>query len=77
VDLVIIDIPKNLLIPLASNSIVPQWNQILENYVESTMSFVNHHLVHNGVVIVFHADDIHTFKEIQYFLNNYKLRIHA
>ncbi len=74
VNLILVDVLRKLLIPLAFSSIdIPLWNKWDEDYVVSIFNFVNKFLTCNGVVLLFRFDDPFILKEIQSYLENYNV----
>ncbi len=74
VNLVIVDVPNNLLVLLAANFMVLKRNKKVDNSIEVTMFFSNRFLIHNGVAFIFDVDDMHTLKEILSFFHSYKFK---
>ncbi len=77
VDLVIIDVPSNLLVlhifkPL---SFILPWNRQVDNFIESTMCFVDGFMSDRGVVTTMHVDDSQVLKEIDSFMESYQLKV--
>jgi hypothetical protein len=59
VDLVLVDVPSNFLIPHGYEplSFIPPWNRQVDNFFKSTVFFVKF-LFDKGVVIIMHVDDL-------------------
>jgi hypothetical protein len=76
-DLVIINIPNNLPIPCVFDPTfsIPSWNQSVDNFINIIILLSNKLLFENGVVLLFHVDDLCMLKEIWSFLEKYFLKI--
>jgi hypothetical protein len=57
INLIIADVLENLLVPLVSNSMVPEWNKRLEGYFEYLFSFAPANLHDDAVLLVIHPND--------------------
>jgi hypothetical protein len=77
VNLVLANIPSNLLIPHVSKpfSFIPQWNKRVDNFIESLVVFANRFLFDRRVIIIIHVDDLCMLNEISSFLENYQLKV--
>ena len=60
VDLMIMDVPEDLLVPMVSDpaSFVPEWNELPEKFVETIFEFASRLVHDNGVLLFFHPDDL-------------------
>ncbi len=78
VHLVFVNIPRNLLVPLVFTipSKIPIWNKQVDDYIISIFNFVEKFLTTNGVVLLFHLNDLQVVKEIRSYLGSYKFQIH-
>jgi hypothetical protein len=54
---------------------IPSWNWSVDNFIDFIILFFDNFLSKNGIVLLFHADDLCLLKEINSFLENYFLRI--
>jgi len=60
----------------ASSSVeILVWNNIVEDYVVSIFNFTNKFLTSDGVVLLFHLDDLHVLKEIRSYMESYSFQI--
>jgi hypothetical protein len=77
--LVIMEIPSNLLVFLISKptTIVPFYNQHVDNYVYGVFGFANKYLHDDSAIVVFHDDDPHVLKEIKSCLETNGCEIHS
>jgi hypothetical protein len=59
VDLVIVDIPNNLVVPNTSmaNGEVPTWNVEKARFLNTVFDFPNTHLQDDGAILLFHANN--------------------
>lgn len=59
-DLVIADIPNNLSIPYVFDPtlFIPSWNQSVDNFINIIIFLFDKFLFENGVVLLFHVDDL-------------------
>ena len=67
VDLMIMDVPKGLPIPMVSDpaSFVLEWNKLPERFVETVFEFASG-LVHDSdVLLLFHLDDLQMKADIR------------
>ena len=73
VDLMIMDIPEGLPIPLVSNpaSSVPEWNKLPKRFVETVFEFASGLVHDNGVLLLFHPDDLQMKADIRGCLKAY------
>ena len=77
VDLMIVDIPKGLPIPMVSSppTSVPQWNSDDKNFLAMVFD-IGSSLVHdNGVLLLFHKDDLKLRTDIRGYSNAYHFSI--
>jgi hypothetical protein len=79
VDLMLVDIPEGLPVPLVSSprSAVPEWNSIHESVPFLVMVFeLGGMLVHdNGALLLFHKDDLQLRADIRGTATAYKWKI--
>jgi hypothetical protein len=60
VHLMIVDIPKGLLVPMVSSppTFVPEWNSEDKNFLPLVFDFGSSLVHDNGVLLLFHKDDL-------------------
>lgn len=75
VDLMIVDIPEGLPIPMFSSSI-PSWNFLSDNFLDIVFDFASHHVHDDGALLLFHADDTQLTSKLKGFLKAYKFMIY-
>jgi hypothetical protein len=68
------DVPWNLLTPLILivPSKIPPWNRKVDAYNVSIFDFAKKFLATNGVVLLFHLDDLYVLKEVRSYLESYR-----
>ena len=73
VDLMIMDIPKGLPIPSMASptSFVPEWNKLPDRFVETIFEIASGLVHDNGVLLLFHSDDLQMRADIQDCLKAY------
>ena len=73
VDLMILDIPEGLPVPMVSDpaSSVPEWNKLPERFVETIFEFASGLVHDNGVLLLFHLDDLQMKADIRGCLKAY------
>ena len=73
VDLMIMDIPEGLPVPTVSSpaSSVPEWNKLPDRYVETVFEFASGLVHDNGVLLLFHPDDLRMRADIRGCLKPY------
>jgi hypothetical protein len=73
VQLVIVDAPRNLHVPFISRNPddIHAWNQKVDEYIIAIFDFAKKFLAFNGVVLLFHLDDLKVFKEVKSCLESY------
>ena len=77
VDLMVVDIPEALPVPMVSSprTAVPAWNSIDESFLQMVFA-MGSSLVHdNGVLLLFHKDDLQLRADIRGFANAYHWKI--
>ena len=77
VDLMIVDISKGLSIPLVSSlsTSVPEWNSEDKNYLLMVFDFGSSLVHDNGVLLLFHKDDLKLKASIRGFAKAYHFSI--
>ncbi len=72
VQLVIVDIPKNLHVPMVSTkpSNIPPWNRKVDEYIVAIFDFVQKFLASSNFVLLFHLDDLKVMKEVSSYLES-------
>ena len=60
VDLMIMDVPEGLPVPMVSDpaSSILEWNKLPERFVETVFEFASGLVHDNGVLLLFHPDDL-------------------
>ena len=73
VDLMILDVPEGLPVPMVSDptSFVPEWNKLPERFVETIFEFASGLVHDNGVLHLFHPDDLQMKADIRGYLKAY------
>jgi len=73
VQLVIVDVHGNLHVPFVSRNPndIHVWNQKVDEYITIIFDFAKKKLASNGVVLLFHPDDLKVFKEVKSYLKSY------
>ena len=73
VDLMIMDVPEGLLVSMVSNlaSSIPEWNKLPERFVEMVFEFASGLVHNNGVLLLFHPDDLQMKADIRSCLKAY------
>ena len=76
-DLIIADIPENLLVPgiSAPFTSVPPWNMRPEGYVESIFEFGDAYLHDDAAILLFHCDDRALYSEVEEAAKQYNFRL--
>ena len=69
----IMNVPEGLPIPMVFNlaSSVPEWNKLLERFVETVFEFASRLLYNNDALLLFHPDDIQMKVDIKGCLKAY------
>ena len=69
----IMDIPEGLPVPMVSDpaSSVPEWNKLLERFVETVFEFASGLVHDNDVLLLFHPDNLQMKANIRGFLKAY------
>ena len=69
----IMDVPKGLLVPMMSDpaSSVPEWNKLPERFVETIFEFASGLVHENGMLLLFHPDDLQMKADIRGCLKAY------
>jgi hypothetical protein len=77
VQLVITNISRNLPIPLVSKNLddILAWNQKVDEYIVAIFDFVDKFLASNGVVLLFHLDDLKVIREVKSYMESYGFQI--
>jgi hypothetical protein len=77
VQLVFVDIPRNLSIPLVSKNPndIHAWNRKVDEYIVGLFDFAQMFLASNGVVFLFHPDGLRVLKEVKSYLESYGFQI--
>jgi hypothetical protein len=67
VQLVISDVPRNLHVPFISKNLddIPTWNRKVDEYIAKIFDFFWMFLAFDGVVSLFHLDDLKVMKEVK------------
>jgi hypothetical protein len=67
VDLMIIDIPEGLPVPMVSSpaSSVPEWNKRGDGFLQMVFDFASGLVHDNGVLLLFHLDDLQMRADIR------------
>ena len=61
-DLIIVDVPKGLLVPIVSNlaNVIPPWNQSVESLFKAVFLIAEDYLQDDGAIIVIHSYQVDT-----------------
>jgi hypothetical protein len=67
VDLMIMDIPEGLPIPMVSSlaSSIPEWNKRGDDFLQTVFDFASGLVHDNGVLLLFHPDDLQMRADIR------------
>jgi hypothetical protein len=67
VQLIFVNIPINLLVPLVSRNLddIFAWNKKVDEYIVGVFDFTHIFLASSGVVLLFHLDDLKVLKEVK------------
>ena len=73
VDLMIMDVPEGLPVPMVSDpaSSIHEWNKLPERFVETIFEFASGLVHDNGVLLLFHPDDLQMKADIRGCLKAY------
>ena len=73
VDLMIMDVPEGLPVPMVSNptSSVPEWNKLPKRFVETVFEFASGLVHDSGILLFFHPDDLQMKADIRGCLKAY------
>jgi hypothetical protein len=77
VDLMVVDVPESLPVPMVSSprTAVPAWNSIDVSFLQVVFA-MGSTLVHdNGVLLLFHKDDLQLRADLRGFANAYNWKI--
>jgi hypothetical protein len=79
VDLIIVEVPRNLPISHMFNlvSTIPKQSAKVDNYVVSSFGFTNKCLARDGSTLFFYDDKFRVLKDMKLYLENYKFKIHS
>jgi hypothetical protein len=77
VDLVIVDIPKGLPVSMVSSSptSIPEWNSEDKNFLPMVFDFGSSLVHNNGVLLLFHKDDLKLTANIRSSAKAYHFKI--
>jgi hypothetical protein len=77
IDLMIVDIPEGLLVPMVSSPLtsIPGWNSADKNFLPLVFDFGSSLVHDNGVLLLFHKDDLKFKADIKGFANAYHFKI--
>jgi hypothetical protein len=77
VDLMTVDIPKGLPVPMVSSppTSIPEWNSIDKNFLPMVFDFGGSLVHDNGVLLFFHKDDLKLRVDIRGFERAYHFKI--
>jgi hypothetical protein len=77
VDLMIVDIPEGLPVPMVSSppTSVPAWNSVDKNFLPLVFDFGSSLVHDNGALLLFHKDDLKFRADIRGFANAYHFKI--
>ena len=69
----ILDIPEGLPVPMVSDpaSSILEWNKLPERFVETIFEFASGLVHDNGVLLLFHPDDLQMKADIRGYLKAY------
>jgi hypothetical protein len=75
--LVFANTPKNLLVLLMSKNPddILAWNKKVDDYIVGVFDFAHIFLAFDGVVLLFHLDDLKVLKEVKSYLESYDFKI--
>lgn len=78
-ELIIVEIPRNLLISHLVDPIsnIPKWKARVDNYVASIFEFVDKYLARDGCILFFYDDNFHVWRDIKSYIENYNFKIHS
>jgi hypothetical protein len=73
VQLVFANFLGNLPVPFISKNPndIPMWNKKVDEYIVSVFDFAQRFLAFDGVVLLFHSEDLKVLKEVKSYLGNY------
>jgi len=73
VQLVFVNIPINLFVPLVFRNLddIFAWNKKVDEYIIGVFDFTHIFLASNGVVLLFHPDDLKVLKDVKSYLKSY------
>jgi hypothetical protein len=77
VDLMIVDIPEGLPVPMVSTppTSIPGWNSVDPNFLPLLFDFGSSLIHDNGALLLFHKDDLKFRADIRGFANAYHFKI--
>jgi hypothetical protein len=77
VDLIIVDIPEGLPVPMVSSppTSIPRWNSANPNFLPLLFDFGSSLIHDNGTLLLFHKDDLKFRADIRGFANAYHFKI--
>jgi hypothetical protein len=77
IDLMIVDIPEGLPIPMVSNPLtsIPEWNSVDKNFLPMVFDFGSSLVHDNGVLLLFYKDDLKLRVDIRGFVKAYHFKI--
>jgi hypothetical protein len=77
VDLMIVDIPEGLPVPMVSSppTSIPGWNSVDPNFLPLLFDFGSSLIHDNGALLLFHKDDLKFKADIRGFANAYYFKI--
>ena len=75
IDLVIVDAPEDLVVPVISPMSVPSWNKQEAYYFDQLFAFADCHLTDDGVVLLFHPKDRRIEKKLDSKIKIYDFAI--
>jgi hypothetical protein len=77
VDLMIVDIPEGLPVPMVSSppTSIPTWNSADKNFLPLVFDFGSLLVHDNGALLLFHKDDLKFRADIRGFANAYHFKI--
>jgi hypothetical protein len=77
VDLMIVDIPEGLPVPIVSSppTSVPEWNSADESFLPLVFDFGGSLVHDNGALLLFHKDDLKLRADIRGYANAYNFKI--
>ncbi len=73
IQLVFANIPRNLLVPLMSRNLndIHPWNKKVDENIVGVFDFAHIFLAFDGVVLLFHLDDLRLLKEVKSYPKSY------